>query len=74
MRTQFAYCSACDRVVRVVWEPADPSDDRERLPHPSKVLCLEVGQSCTGSMCPVFGVAPAEMRERLLRQTGGSKA
>lgn len=64
MKTHLAYCSACDRIVRVAWEPG-PADDPGRVPHASEVVCLEAGENCTGALCPLFGVPSAEMRERL---------
>jgi hypothetical protein len=56
-----AYCSACDRQVRVTLRPGADSDD----PQPEDLVCLDHGTVCTGSLCPLFLVPPPEMKERL---------
>lgn len=62
MKTQHAYCSACDRQVEVmVSESASTSDA-------SKVVCLAYGEQCTGSMCPLFDVPTEQMKESFERQ------
>ena len=64
-----AYCSACDREVSVgllpgyVVEPGKPIEA-------GAVVCHGVGSWCTGEMCPLFGIEPAEMLERALRAPG----
>lgn len=60
-----AYCSACDREVRVTLDPE--RDGRTDVRDVESVVCLEHGESCTGEMCPVFGVPTDEMRENLER-------
>lgn len=63
MEVHKAYCSACDREVRVTLRPgADPTN-----PDPSELICLDHGTVCTGSLCPLFLVPPPEMKERLDR-------
>jgi hypothetical protein len=57
------YCSACDREVLVTWAPPAPGDDVALAD--LEVVCFELGESCTGSMCPIAGVSPAVMKERL---------
>jgi hypothetical protein len=32
-----------------------------------EVICLEVGHTCTGALCPITDVPPDEMREALKR-------
>lgn len=61
MDRHWAYCSACDRQVEVVVRPRrDPDaatgDDRD------EVVCLEVGHTCTGELCPITELTPEEMR------------
>ena len=53
MDRHWAYCSACDRQVEVVVRPDE------------QVVCLEVGHTCTGALCPITDVPPDEMREAL---------
>jgi len=66
MDTHMAYCSACDREVAVAFAPG-----REPKPggtvDPSTVICLDYGEQCTGSMCPLFAVPTDEMRGKLER-------
>lgn len=63
MKIRTAYCSACDRDVRVVakgdvtGEPGSPDV--------SELVCLEYGETCTGAMCPLFEVPTEVMREKL---------
>ena len=66
MKTQHAYCSACDRQVEVMvteeaQESAPTSDSL-------KVVCLAYGEQCTGSMCPLFDIPTEEMKESFERQ------
>ena len=67
--THRAYCSACDREVTVgVKEgyevrPDEPIDGRA-------VVCFEHGTSCTGELCPLFGLPPDRMRRNLEEAQG----
>ena len=65
MDVKTAYCSACDRNVRVVLDSGGGTrpvtgDD------PHDLVCLEYQESCTGDLCPLFKVPPdassAELR------------
>lgn len=65
METRVAYCATCDRPVRVLVR-------REALAWPSPeqldstdIVCLEYGETCTGSMCPLFDVPSAQMKKNL---------
>ncbi|MDP2470987.1 MAG: hypothetical protein Q8W45_04230 [Candidatus Palauibacterales bacterium] len=63
MERHWAYCSACDRQVEVVLKPVgqtDPATGR-----PAEIICLEVGHTCTGALCPITDVPPERMREAL---------
>jgi hypothetical protein len=68
MKTQIAYCSACDRDVHIVVTD-EPSQDGHANLHESEVVCLEVGQSCTGNLCPI-GAAPAVVMASRLVHSG----
>ena len=57
-----AYCSGCDRKVRVIVDPRVSATERE--PGPEDLICLEHGDSCTGDLCPLFNVPSEEMKER----------
>ena len=59
---QLAYCSGCDRKVRVIVNPQTVKKGRQ--PTPEDLICLEHGDSCTGDMCPLFDVPSEEMKNR----------
>ncbi len=59
---QLAYCSGCDRKVRVIVNPRIVKAGRD--PTPEDLICLEHGDTCTGDMCPLFDVPSAEMKDR----------
>jgi hypothetical protein len=67
MRTQKAYCSACDRQVEVVIPEDLPEGTLPSPKDPSQCLCLEFGESCTGSLCPLFEVPTGKMEENYKR-------
>jgi hypothetical protein len=62
LHARLAYCSGCDRKVRVVVNPRVLKEGRE--PTENDLICLEHGDSCTGDLCPLFDVPSAEMKER----------
>lgn len=61
--TYRAYCSACDREVTIGLLPDHVVVPGEQI-DPGAIACHGVGEWCTGAMCPLFGVEPAEMHER----------
>ena len=61
MKLHMAYCSACDRQVRVTLKPGSNDED----PKPEDLICMDHGTVCTGSLCPLFLVPAPEMKERL---------
>ncbi len=63
MRTQKAYCSACDRQVEVVVPEDLPEGSLPSAHDPASCICLEFGESCTGSLCPLFEVPTGQMEE-----------
>lgn len=62
--THMAYCSACDRQVEVTLKPDFEPKPGKPIPTDAMV-CLAHGESCTGALCPLFGVPPEEMKSRL---------
>ena len=66
MKTQTAYCSACDREVHVVITD-EPSQDGHANLHDSEIVCLEIGEHCTGSLCPIGAAPSSVMAARLVR-------
>ena len=58
-----AYCSACDREVRLQVPPAPESEEgggtTAEVYH-LKGICLDVGEDCTGAFCPFGDQPPAE--------------
>lgn len=61
------YCSGCDRDVAVVVTDGAPDDAQANVTG-SEVACLEVGATCTGSLCPLGATEPGTMVHRLIRQ------
>ncbi len=53
-----AYCSACDHDVRIALLPGPVHGGQA-------VVCLDFGTSCTGAMCPMFGLPSVLMGVRL---------
>jgi len=67
VRTQKAFCSACDRQVEVVVPEDLPEGSLPSAHDPSSCICLEYGESCTGSLCPLFDVPTGQMEENYRR-------
>ena len=67
MKIQVAYCSACDHDVRIAL-PDEPlaTDGHANVPDP-EIVCLEIGSSCTGALCPIGAQPPRVMAARLIR-------
>lgn len=67
MKIQVAYCSACDHDVRIAL-PDEPlaTDGHANVPDP-EIVCLEIGSSCTGALCPIGAQPPRVMTARLVR-------
>jgi hypothetical protein len=63
MATKTIYCSACDREVLV------------QLTEEGKLegaVCMDIGELCTGTMCPICAEAPAVIREKAKQIKGTS--
>ena len=69
MDKHFAYCSACDRQVEVVMKPGYTPEPGKPVPAEAMV-CLAHGDTCTGNLCPLFGVPPASMARALTELKG----
>lgn len=66
MRSIEAYCSACDHEVRLVLTDEPIADDPSPI-HDREVVCLEIGEHCSGALCPIAAVPPTVMAARLVR-------
>ena len=66
MDKHWAYCSACDRQVEVTVDPTGGVDPVTGNPVEA-LVCLEVGHTCTGALCPITDATPEEMRQALDR-------
>ena len=62
MERRTIYCSACDREVQVVLSQEREGDE----PELTGAVCLDIGESCTGTMCPVCAVSPERIRRILV--------
>lgn len=63
MKIQKAYCSACDRQVEVVVRDDLPEGTLPSARDPASCVCMEYGETCTGSLCPLFDVPTDQMEE-----------
>ncbi len=66
MNTHIAYCSACDRDVRIALPDEPVFDGQANLADP-EIVCLEIGEGCTGHLCPIGAQPPAVMKVRLVK-------
>ena len=66
MKAKTMFCSACDRDVRVVLTAEPTAEGQAPLPD-TEFICLEIGDRCTGALCPVFSLPPAAMKVKLAR-------
>ena len=66
MKTQTAFCSACDRDVRILVAEEAPHDAQAPVAD-AELVCLEIGEQCTGNLCPVGAVSPTAMMVRKIR-------
>lgn len=65
MEQRTMHCSGCDRDVRVVITD-QPLDDAQASIGDAELICLEVGESCNGSLCPLGAAEPHAMVRRLI--------
>ena len=66
MRELTMYCSARDQDVRVVLTD-EPVHDGQAPVIDSEIICLEIGESCTGAMCPVCAMTPAAVDAKAVK-------
>lgn len=66
MRELTMYCSARDQNVHVVLTD-EPLNDSHATVFDTEVICLEIGESCTGGACPVCAVSVDAMDARLAK-------
>lgn len=64
MDVKTAYCSACDRTVRVVLDTDGRAARPDAGDDPHDLVCLEYDETCTGDFCPLFKVPPEATSER----------
>lgn len=61
------HCSAADHDVQVAIPPMTLREAAGRgMPMLDDGVCLDWGHTCTGSMCPLFGISTEQMRARTL--------
>ena len=60
------YCSARDQDVRIVLAE-EPMHDAQANIFDAEVVCLEIGESCSGRMCPICAVSSDTMDARLAK-------
>lgn len=66
MRELTMYCSARDSNVHVVLTD-EPITDGQATVTDTELICLEIGDGCTGAMCPVCAVSRDAMDARLAK-------
>ena len=65
METKKIHCSACKHEVEVV-VTEDLPEDAQANAHEREVVCLELGEYCTGSTCPLGAAEPHAMVARIV--------
>jgi hypothetical protein len=66
MKSHKLFCSACDREVNVMITDAPMFDGPITL-RDEEVICLEIGDKCTGNLCPLGAAQPNAMVARIVR-------
>jgi hypothetical protein len=61
------YCSGCDRDVRVVLTDRADGDAQANV-HDAEIICMELGDWCNGSLCPLGAAEPHAMVRRLIQE------
>lgn len=65
MEAHMVYCSACDREVKVLFARPPQQSNAASEVDPSGVCVDYCSDACTGSMCALFDLPPAEMLAKL---------
>lgn len=66
MSSHQLHCDACARPVRIMVTAPHALDGPPNM-HDAEVICLDVGEQCTGGRCPLGKVEPDAMVSRLIR-------
>lgn len=66
MRELMMYCAARDSNVHVVLTD-EPITDGQATVTDTELICLEIGEHCTGALCPVCAVSRDAMDARLAK-------
>lgn len=66
MNTHSAFCTSCDRAVRLTWTPA-PGHDGEANLRDAELVCLDFGERCATATCPISHLPRVVMGVRLAR-------
>ena len=63
MEKHMIFCSACDREVAImILSPDDAEETDNTL---MNVVCTEIGETCTGMMCPICANPPEQICDGL---------
>lgn len=63
MEKHLIYCSACDREVEVLLrDGVRAAGATGKL---EGAVCMDIGELCTGTSCPICASAPAQIRSEL---------
>lgn len=65
METHTMYCSGCDRDVRVLTTDLVDHETQASV-HDPELICLEIGEWCSGNLCPLGAAEPNAMIARLV--------
>jgi hypothetical protein len=65
MKQQQMFCSGCDRNVRVLVTDAVEEEPQANV-RDQELVCLEIGDWCSGNLCPLGAAAPSAMVSRLI--------
>lgn len=66
MRELTMYCSARDQNIHVVLTD-EPTNDAQATVFDTEVICLEIGDTCSGGACPVGAMSVDAMDARLAK-------
>jgi len=67
MKNAQLFCSACDKQVRVMISEAPPHEHEATI-RDDELICLEIGEHCTGGLCPLGAAAPNAMVARIVHE------
>lgn len=75
MKKHMTYCSHCEKDVHFVVTRSPAHEGHANLPDGGQVVCLDFGEQCENSVCPLAGLPSIVMGIRLARsgeeKTGG---